>query len=89
LVEQGLVDLDAPAEEYLRAYRLVRAKAGRRRPTLRQLLRITGAVVAVVDRDDRVADDRRPGQRRGHSCPICPGDATDSRRRFEPPDLGT
>ena len=28
LWEQGLVDLDAPANDYLRAYRLVPAKAG-------------------------------------------------------------
>jgi CubicO group peptidase (beta-lactamase class C family) len=26
--EKGLVDLDAPADDYLRAYRLVAAKAG-------------------------------------------------------------
>jgi CubicO group peptidase (beta-lactamase class C family) len=38
LCEQGLVDLDAPAGDYLRGYRLVAAKSGHRPPTVRQLL---------------------------------------------------
>src|SRR5215218_751519 len=38
LWEQGLVDLDAPANAYLRAYRLVPAKASHRPATVRQLL---------------------------------------------------
>ncbi len=47
LSEQGLVDLDAPASEYLRAYRLVAAKAGFRPATLRHLLTHTAGVRAV------------------------------------------
>jgi CubicO group peptidase (beta-lactamase class C family) len=38
LHEDGLVDLDAPANDYLRAYQLVPARAGLRPPTLRHLL---------------------------------------------------
>jgi CubicO group peptidase (beta-lactamase class C family) len=47
LEEQGLVDLDAPANEYLRAVRLIRAKAGFRPPTLRHLLTHTAGVRAL------------------------------------------
>ncbi|HEU4514689.1 MAG TPA: serine hydrolase domain-containing protein [Nocardioidaceae bacterium] len=47
LWERGLVDLDAPAEEYLRAFPLVRAKPGFRKPTLRHLLTHTAGVRAV------------------------------------------
>jgi CubicO group peptidase (beta-lactamase class C family) len=47
LWEQGLVDLYAPAGDYLRAYRLVPAKAGFRPATLRHLLTHTGGVRAV------------------------------------------
>ena len=35
LWERGLVDLDAPAGDYLRAYRLIPAKPGFRPPTVR------------------------------------------------------
>ncbi len=38
LCEQGLVDLDAPANNYLQAYKLVPAKAGFRPATVRHLL---------------------------------------------------
>jgi CubicO group peptidase (beta-lactamase class C family) len=44
LCEEGLVDLDAPANEYLRAYRLVPARAGLRPPTLRHLLTHTAGI---------------------------------------------
>jgi CubicO group peptidase (beta-lactamase class C family) len=47
LWEQELVDLDAPASDYLRAFRLVTTKTGVRPPTLRQLLTHTGGVRAV------------------------------------------
>ena len=47
LSEQGLVDLDAPAGDYLRAYRLVPGKPGLRQPTLRELLTHTAGVRAV------------------------------------------
>jgi CubicO group peptidase (beta-lactamase class C family) len=44
LWERGLVDLDAPANDYLRAYRLVPAKASWRPATVRQLLTHTAGV---------------------------------------------
>ena len=47
LWEQGLVDLDAPANDYLRAYRLVPAKATFGPATVRQLLTHTAGVRAV------------------------------------------
>jgi CubicO group peptidase (beta-lactamase class C family) len=47
LWEQGLVDLDAPASDYLRAYRLIPAKASFRPATLRHLLTHTAGVRAV------------------------------------------
>jgi CubicO group peptidase (beta-lactamase class C family) len=48
LWEQGLVDLDAPAERYLRGYRLVPARAGLRPPTVRHLLTHTAGIAEVV-----------------------------------------
>jgi CubicO group peptidase (beta-lactamase class C family) len=44
LCEQGLVDLDAPANDYLRAYRLIPAKPAFRPPTLRHLLTHTSGI---------------------------------------------
>jgi CubicO group peptidase (beta-lactamase class C family) len=52
LWERGLVDLDAPASDYLRAYRLIPAKAGFRPATLRQFLTHTAGVRAVRRRSD-------------------------------------
>ena len=46
LWEQGLIDLDAPANDYLRAYRLTPAKQGFRPTTLRQLLTMPSSGVA-------------------------------------------
>jgi CubicO group peptidase (beta-lactamase class C family) len=48
LWERGLVDLDAPANDYLRAYELVPARAGHRSATLRHLLTHTAGVPEVV-----------------------------------------
>jgi len=48
LWEQGLVDLDAPANEYLRAYRLLPAKAGHPPATVRQLLTHTAGLPQLV-----------------------------------------
>jgi CubicO group peptidase (beta-lactamase class C family) len=48
LWEEGLVDLDAPANEYLRAYKLVPAKAGFRPATVRHLLTHTAGVPEEV-----------------------------------------
>jgi CubicO group peptidase (beta-lactamase class C family) len=47
LWEQGLVDLDAPADDYLRGYSLTAGKASFRPATLRHLLTHTAGVRAV------------------------------------------
>lgn len=48
LFEQHLVDLDAPAGGYLRAYRLIPAKPGHRPPTVRQLLTHTAGLPQLL-----------------------------------------
>jgi len=48
LWEQGLVDLDAPANDYLRAYQLVAAKASFRPVTARHLLTHTSGIPEMV-----------------------------------------
>jgi CubicO group peptidase (beta-lactamase class C family) len=48
LWEQGLVDLDAPANAYLRAYRLIPAKAAHRPATVRQLLTHTAGLPELL-----------------------------------------
>jgi CubicO group peptidase (beta-lactamase class C family) len=48
LWEQGRLDLDAPASDYLRAYRLVPAKASFRPATVRHLLTHTAGIPEVV-----------------------------------------
>jgi CubicO group peptidase (beta-lactamase class C family) len=48
LCERGLIDLDAPAGGYLRAYRLVAARPGHRPPTVRQLLTHTAGLPQLV-----------------------------------------
>jgi CubicO group peptidase (beta-lactamase class C family) len=48
LWEQGLVDLDAPANAYLRAYRLIPAKAAHRPATVRQLLTHTAGLPQLL-----------------------------------------
>lgn len=50
LWEQGLVDLDAPANNYLRAYQLIPARAHWRPATLRDLLTHTAGVGEQVPR---------------------------------------
>src|SRR5512133_3882851 len=52
LWEQGLVDLDAPANHYLRAFQLVPAKASFRPATVRHLLTHTAGVPEVVYASD-------------------------------------
>jgi CubicO group peptidase (beta-lactamase class C family) len=47
LWERGLVDLDAPANDYLRAFRLIPARPGFRPATVRHLLTHTAGVRAV------------------------------------------
>jgi CubicO group peptidase (beta-lactamase class C family) len=48
LCEQGLVDLDAPANDYLRAYQLVSAQAGFPPATVRHLLTHTAGIPEVL-----------------------------------------
>jgi len=48
LSEQGLVDLDAPANDYLRGYQLVPVRAGWRPATLRHLLTHTAGIGEVL-----------------------------------------
>lgn len=49
LWEQGSIDLDEPAGAYLRAYRLVPARAGFQRPTVRHLLTHTAGIREVLN----------------------------------------
>jgi len=69
LWEQGLVDLDAPAADYLRAYRLIPAKPGFRPATLRHLLTHTAGVRAVRDPFDLLRPALGWGTRPGHPAP--------------------
>jgi CubicO group peptidase (beta-lactamase class C family) len=48
LWEQGSIDLDEPANGYLRAYRLVPANPGYRQPTVRHLLTHTAGIREVL-----------------------------------------
>jgi CubicO group peptidase (beta-lactamase class C family) len=48
LWEQGLLNLDAPANDYLRAYRLIPAKASFRAATVRHLLTHTAGIREVL-----------------------------------------
>jgi CubicO group peptidase (beta-lactamase class C family) len=48
LWEQGLVDVDAPANDYLRAYRLIPARAAHRTATVRQLLTHTAGLPELL-----------------------------------------
>jgi CubicO group peptidase (beta-lactamase class C family) len=48
LWEQGLADLDAPANDYLRAYKLIPARTTHRPATVRQLLTHTSGIPEVV-----------------------------------------
>jgi CubicO group peptidase (beta-lactamase class C family) len=52
LWEQGLVDLDAPANNYLRAYQLIPAKVGFRPATVRHLLTHTAGIAEVLRPSD-------------------------------------
>lgn len=47
LQEQGLIDLDAPADAYLRAYALIPSHPGRRPVTVRHLLTHTAGIAEV------------------------------------------
>jgi CubicO group peptidase (beta-lactamase class C family) len=67
LWERDLVDLDAPANDVLRAYQLIPAEAGWRPATLRHLLTHTGGIpeirgLADLLRADLTPSGGRPGQ---------------------------
>ena len=55
LWEQGLVDLDAPANEYLQAFQLLPAKPDHRPATARHLLTHTAGLPEVVHRSHALA----------------------------------
>jgi CubicO group peptidase (beta-lactamase class C family) len=67
LVEQGRIDLDAPAATYLRSFRLVPAEPGWPPPTVRQLLTHTSGVGEVREPADLLrpvfGEMVRPGRR--------------------------
>jgi CubicO group peptidase (beta-lactamase class C family) len=67
LWEQGLADLDAPANDYLRAYKLVSAQVGWRPATLRHLLTHTAGIPEVRGVADLLQSDLTPsGGRPAH-----------------------
>ena len=67
LWEQGLVDLDAPANDYLRAYRLIPARADWRPATLRHLLTHSAGIPEVRGLADLLQSDLTPsGGRPAH-----------------------
>jgi CubicO group peptidase (beta-lactamase class C family) len=57
LVEKGLVDLDAPANDYLRSYQLVPAEPGWRPATVRHLLTHTAGIGEEVPRSSALRRD--------------------------------
>jgi CubicO group peptidase (beta-lactamase class C family) len=60
LQERGLIDLDAPANDYLRAYRLVPARAGFRPATVRHLLTHTSGIPEARHVSDLVHPEAGP-----------------------------
>jgi CubicO group peptidase (beta-lactamase class C family) len=67
LREQRLVDLDAPANDYLRAYKLIPTQAGWRPATLRHLLTHTAGIPEVRGIADLLQSDLTPsGGRPAH-----------------------
>jgi CubicO group peptidase (beta-lactamase class C family) len=60
LCEQGQLDLDAPANDYLRAYRLIPAKASFGPATVRHLLTHTAGIPEVVNVSDLIHPDWGP-----------------------------
>jgi CubicO group peptidase (beta-lactamase class C family) len=73
LQEQGLVDLDAPASDYLKAYRLIPARPGFRPATLRHLLTHTAGVRAVRQPSDLLRPTLGWGTRAGRPVPPLAG----------------
>lgn len=69
LWEQGLIDLDAPANDYLRAYRLVPAKSGFGPVTVRHLLTHTAGIGEVAAPSDAFRPFFGESVRAGHPVP--------------------
>ena len=69
LWEQGLVDLDAPAGDYLRAYRLIPAKASWRPATVRHLLTHTAGISEQVPRSGVLRPDFGESVKMGRPVP--------------------
>jgi len=69
LWERGLVDLDAPADGYLRAFRLVPAKASFRQATVRHLLTHTAGIPALRSLADLFRPTLGWGVREGRAVP--------------------
>ena len=69
LHERGLIDLDAPANDYLRAYRLVPGKPSFRPATVRHLLTHTAGLAEVVPPWGVVLPDWGESVKVGHPLP--------------------
>ncbi len=69
LWERGLVDLDAPANDYLRAYKLIPAKAGFRPATIRHLLTHTAGVPETLRLWDALLPDWGESVKAGEPLP--------------------
>ena len=69
LWEQGLVDLDAPASESLRAFRLIPARSTHRPATIRDLLTHTAGVPEVLRPSDLLRPDWGDSVRLGEPIP--------------------
>jgi len=69
LWEQGLVDLDAPANDYLRAYKLVPAEPGWRPATARHLLTHTAGLPEVAHPRGALAPDFGESVKAGQRLP--------------------
>jgi len=69
LWERGLIDLDAPANEYLRAYQLIPSKSSFRPATVRHLLTHTAGVPEEVRPSDAFRPDFGESYRLGQTLP--------------------
>ena len=69
LCEQGLIDLDAPVNDYLRAYQLVPANASWRAATVRHLLTHTAGIAEQVPRSGMLRQDYGESVRIGRPVP--------------------
>jgi WS/DGAT/MGAT family acyltransferase len=87
LGEQGLVDLDAPANDYLRAYQLIPAQAGWRSATLRHLLTHTAGIPEVRGVADLLHADFTPSGGRPAPLSVRAGEPMPSLAEYYREDL--